>query len=79
MTRKLYIDGGINYDVENKAGVQILSSLPITAPLSSNEGFFEINSHWTYHIESFILMILYSMHTRRIGTNPFSFMIRKRS
>jgi hypothetical protein len=21
MTRKLYIDGGINYDVENKAGV----------------------------------------------------------
>lgn len=31
MTRKLYIDGGINYDVENKAGVQILSSLPITS------------------------------------------------
>ena len=27
MTRKLYIDGGINYDVENKAGVQILSNV----------------------------------------------------
>ena len=47
MTRKLYIDGGINYDVENKAGVQILSSLPITSPMGSNEGSIEIDSNWT--------------------------------
>lgn len=56
--------------------VQILSSLPITARLSSNEGFFEINSHWTYRGESFILLILsffwyYCMHTRCIGANLF--------
>lgn len=57
--------------------VQILSSLPITAPLSSNEGFFEINSHWT----QFTLDISYRichcydtiqcMHRRCIGANPF--------
>lgn len=64
--------------------VQILSSLPITAPLSSNEGFFEINSHWTYHIESFIVMILYSVCIQDVlGPILFFtvlfFMIRKRS
>ena len=56
MTRKLYIDGGINYDVENKAGVQILSSLPITSPMGSDEGSIEIDSNWTKFRVSFFYM-----------------------
>lgn len=66
--------------------VQILSSLLITATLSSNKGFFEINSHWTYHIEltSSIVTILYSVCIQDVlGPILFftvlSFMIRKRS
>lgn len=65
--------------------VQILSSLPITAQRSSNEGFFEINSRWTYHIESFILMMILYVYAYKMYWGPilfftvFSFMRGKRS
>jgi hypothetical protein len=54
--KKLYVDEGINYDVENKPGVQILSSLPITSPMGSNEGLIEIDSNWTKFIVSYFHM-----------------------
>ena len=38
--------------------VPILSFLPITSPLGSNEGSIEIDSNWTYKI--FHLMRLYA-------------------
>ena len=80
MTRKLYIDGGINYDVENKAGVQILSSLPITSPMGSNEGSIEIDSNWTKFRVSFFYMhavqkssfslLLYLSSVERVSPKP---------
>lgn len=66
--------------------VQILSSLPITAPLSSNEESTEIHSNWA---ESFIFLKLYSIcrqNENGLGLQKESFslqsyliLIRKRS